>query len=183
MSTRGRRCGLALLAAALTAGTVGHAQNSPPVDRFAPLRALLGSWEGTSEGQPGNGTVRRSYALALRDRFVEVQNTSTYPPQAKNPKGETHEDRGFFGYDDARKRLVFRQFHVEGFVVEYVQDETTDPKRISFSSVGIENIPPGWTARETYVMPGPDELEEIFELAEPGKPLELYSRSRLKRIR
>ena len=34
----------------------------------------------------------------------------------------------------------------------------------------IENIPAGWRARETYVTHGPDEFEEIFELAEPGKP-------------
>jgi hypothetical protein len=29
----------------------------------------------------------------------------------------------------------------------------------------------------------PDQLEEIFEIAEPGKDFELYSRSRLTRVR
>jgi hypothetical protein len=29
---------------------------------------------------------------------------------------------------------------------------------------------------------GPDDIEEIFELAEAGKPFEEYSRARLKRI-
>ena len=38
-------------------------------------------------------------------------------------------------------------------------------------------------ARETYVVHGPDEFEEIFELAEAGSPFELYSRARLKRVR
>jgi len=39
-----------------------------------------------------------------------------------------------------------------------------------FTSEAIENIPAGWRARETYVVTGPDEFEEVFELAEPGKP-------------
>jgi hypothetical protein len=56
-------------------------------DTWAPLPFLLGTWEGTSSGQPGNGQVRREYRL-VRDQFIEVRNTSTYPPQEKNPKGE-----------------------------------------------------------------------------------------------
>jgi hypothetical protein len=41
----------------------------------------------------------------------------------------------------------------------------------------------GLHARETFVVLGPDEFEEVFELAGPGKPFELYSRARLKRVR
>jgi hypothetical protein len=33
-----------------------------------------------------------------------------------NKTGEIHEDMGMIGYDRARERFVFRQFHVEGFV-------------------------------------------------------------------
>ena len=29
----------------------------------------------------------------------------------------------------------------------------------------------------------PDQMEEIFELAEPGKDFEVYSRNRLSRVR
>jgi hypothetical protein len=32
-------------------------------------------------------------------------------------------------------------------------------------------------------MTGPDELEEVFELAEPGKDFTVYSRARLKRVK
>jgi hypothetical protein len=46
----------------------------------------------------------------------------------------------------------------------------------------MENTPSGWRARERYVVPGPDEFEEIFELAQAGKPFDVYSRTRLKRI-
>ena len=158
-------------------------EDKQPSDRWAPVRFLIGSWEGTSEGRPGKGTVRRLYQFALRDQYIEVRNTSTYPATEKNPKGEVHEDHGFISFDRARKRFMFRQFHVEGFVIHYAQDDPPAQGAISFTSEAIENIPPGWRARESYVVLGPDEFEEIFELAAKDKPFEVYSRTRLKRIR
>jgi hypothetical protein len=112
-----------------------------PADRWGPLRPFFGTWEGTSSGQPGRGTVRREYRLTLGDRFIEVLNTSTYPPQEKNPKGEVHEDRGYISVDTARKQFVFRQFHVEGFVNTYTAAPEGPP--IVFTSEALENIPPG----------------------------------------
>ena len=116
-------------------------------------------------------------------RFIRVKNRSIYPPQAKNPKGENHEDEGFFSFDRARKRLVLRQFHVEGFVNTYAQELEAKPSTVVFVTEGIENIPAGYRARETYIVHSPDEIEEVFELAEPGKVFELYSRTKLKRAR
>jgi hypothetical protein len=109
-------------------------------------------------------------------------NRSEYPPQQKNPKGEIHQDEGFFSLDRAPKRLVFRQFHVEGFVTQYVEDtELSSLNTLVFVSEAIENIPTGYRAKETYVIHGPDDVEEVFELAAAGKPFEVYSRTRLKR--
>ena len=156
------------------------AKNADPLDRLA---FMIGRWEGEADGQPGKSTVRRQYARALNSRFIRATHRSEYPPQEKNPKGEIHEDEGFFSFDRARKRLVFRQFHVEGFVNTYVEDAESTPTKIVFTTEAIENIPAGWRARETYVVLGPDEFEEAFELAPPGKPFELYSRTRLKRAK
>ena len=133
-------------------------QAAAPRDALAPVAPLVGRWSGTTEGQPGKGTVEREYERILGARFIQARNRSTYPPQEKNPKGEVHEDLGIFSFDSARKRIVLRQFH-------------------------IENIPAGWRARETLVFSGPDQVEEIFELAEPGKDFEVYSRNRLTRVR
>lgn len=170
-------CGLVL-----AVGT-SHAQQAPPADPFARVSFLIGRWQGTSEGQPGKGTVRREYTRALNDRFIRVTNRSEYPAQEQNPKGEIHHDEGFISLDRARKKLVLRQFHVEGFVNQYVEDDGATATRIVFTTEAIENIPAGWQARETYVVHGPDEIEEIFELAEAGKTFEVYSRSRLTRVR
>ena len=152
-------------------------------DNLAAVAPLLGKWSGTAEGQPGRGTVEREYARALGNRFIRVRNRSTYPPQDKNPKGETHEDEGFFSFDRARKLIVLRQFHTEGFVNSYVQDADAAAGTISFTTEAIENIPAGFRARETYTFHGADAFEEVFELAEPGKAFEVYSRSRFTRIK
>lgn len=50
-----------------------------------------------------------------------------------------------------------------------------------FTSEAIENIPPGWRARETYRLVGADEIVEIFELAQPGAEFSVYSENRLRR--
>lgn len=158
-------------------------QSAACCDSLARLDFLLGRWEGTQEGQPGSGTVTREYTRELNGRFIRVQNRSVYPAQPKNPKGEIHEDVGFFSLDRSRKLIVFRQFHVEGFVTQYVWDTASTASRVVMMSEAIENIPKGYRARETYVQVGPDEFEEIFEMAEPGKDFEVYSRSRLKRVK
>jgi hypothetical protein len=162
--------------------TLGQAPSATP-DPLAPVRFLLGSWEGSSSGKPGNSTVRREYRFVLRDRFIEERHTSTYPPQEKNPKGEVHEHLSYFSYDRVRKLLVLRQFHVERFVIQYAQDGGALGGTLAFVSEAMENAPAGWRSRESYIVHGPDEFEEVFELAEAGKPFEVYSRTRLKRVR
>lgn len=177
---------VALVAVAVVShAMLAMAQIAPPpaADPFAAVAFMVGRWEGTARGQPGTGTVRREYERALNGRFIRVRNRSTYPPQEKNPKGEVHEDEGFLSVDRARKKLVLRQFHVEGFVNQYVEDDGTSATRVVFSTEAIENIPAGWRARETYVVQGPDAFEEIFELAESGKPFEVYSRTELRRVK
>lgn len=150
------------------------------------LDFLIGTWQGTGSGQPGTSQVERHYQFVLNGQFIEVKNKSTYPPQEKNSKGEVHEDMGLISYDKGRKTFVFRQFHVEGFVNQYVLDgeasQEPDGQTIVFKTESIENIPAGWQARETYQVVSPDEFTEVFELAAPGKDFEVYSKSRLTRV-
>lgn len=149
------------------------------LDGFA---RFLGKWRGTGEGQPGKSDVERTYEPTLNGRFILERNRSKYAPQEKNPKGEVHTHVGYMSFDKARKRLVLRQFHPEGFVNQYVAaTATVDGNALILNSEAIENIPAGWRARETYKFSGEDAFEEIFELSEPGKDFEVYSHNRLKR--
>jgi len=79
---------------------------------------------------------------------------------------------------------VLRQFHIEGFVNQFkIESISPDGKTIVFISENIENIPAGYRAKESYQIVSENEFIETFELAEPGKDFELYSKAILKRIR
>lgn len=155
-----------------------HAADAEPPAGLQQLEFMIGTWRGTSSGEPGNGTIERECARVLNDRFVECRTTVTYPPQEKNPKGEVHVERAIFSFDRKAKKLRLRQFHGEGFVNSYVESAP-----LTFETVEIENIPAGWRARETYKQPSADACEETFELAGPGKELAVYSRSTLQRVK
>lgn len=158
-------------------------QSQPASDVWSPVRFLVGKWEGTAKGQPGTGRSAREYRFVLKDRYIEIRNVSTYPPQEKNPKGEVHEDWGMISFDRGRKRLVLRQFHTEGFVNQFVADTATAGGGLRFVSESIENIPPGYRARETYELTGTDGFVERFEIADPGKDFVVYSETRFTRVR
>ena len=152
-------------------------------DPWRAVRFLVGEWQGDSDGEPGKGTVKRSYRFVLHDKFLHEENVSTYPPQPKNEKGEVHEHRSFFSYDRARKAIVLRQFHQEGFVNQYAVLPETKPNTVVFESEALENVPGGWKARESYEVVSPEEFVETFELAQSGAAYQVYSRARFKRTR
>jgi hypothetical protein len=151
---------------------------------WMPFKNFIGKWEGTSEGQSGKGRYERSYQFILNKKFIEVRNKSIYPPSTQNPKGEVHEDIGYISYDRGRKSFVLRQFHIEGFVNQYkLESISADGKTMVFITESIENIPPGFKARESYQFTGTEEFIESFELAEPGKEFGMYSKATLRKIR
>jgi hypothetical protein len=155
----------------------GADQKSP----WDPWKFFIGSWEGTAEGESGTGASIRTYRFILGNNFIEIRNTTSYSPQEKNPKGETHEDIGFISFDKSRKLFVLRQMHVESFVTQYKAEASPDPKTFVFVSEFIENIPPGWRARETYKITNENEFIETFELAAPNENFKPYSTTSYKR--
>ena len=176
-----RRC-VAVIVACL-AFAASAADDPVASDPWQRVRFMLGRWTGTVQGESGNGTVTRSYEFTLAEHFIEERNVSTYPAQARNRKGEVHEHRGFISYDKLRRKLVLRQFHQEGFVNTYVFNAAeSTPTALVFDAESLENLDSGFRARETYEMYSNDEFVETFEVAEPGKPLDLYSRTRFTRV-
>ena len=63
-------------------------QSKVATDAWEPFKFFVGIWEGTGSGQPGVSRVQREYRLVLNDKYIQVQNKSTYDPQPKNPKGK-----------------------------------------------------------------------------------------------
>lgn len=64
--------------------------------------------------------MQRSYAAGVGGTFLVGNNCSYYPLQKANPRGESHVLSGF---DKIRKKYVMRQFHLKGFVNQYVLTE------------------------------------------------------------
>lgn len=159
---------LAMLCIAMTATLAGAEGTAEGLKR---LDFLVGEWRGTSRGEPGEGTIERSCERVLNGRFIECRTTVTY-------KNEVHVERSFYGYDKREKKLTLRQFHGEGFVNTYIE---TEP--LLFVTDSIENIPPGWRARETYNQKEAGGWTERFELAAPGKDFASYSESTLDRVK
>lgn len=158
------------------------AQTSTPPDNWKPLRFFVGTWEGTGKGESGESKVEREYKFALNNKFLQATHRSTYAPQTKDPKGVVHEDLGFFSYDKARKQFVFRQFHVEGFVIQFlVSSISEDGKTMILDSESNENIPKDMRSRETYKILNDNEFTETYEIAEPGKDFVVYWVKHFKR--
>jgi len=151
-------------------------------DPWKPFRFFLGEWSGSGKGEPGISRSDRDYSLVLHGRFIQIRNRAIYQPQEANPEGEVHEDLGLLGFDKLRGKYVLREFHVEGFVNQYLID-TTDSEggKVVMLSEAIENIAPGWRARTTYEILSDDEFREEFDLAGPGKDWERYSATDFKR--
>ena len=55
---------------------------APSPDPWAQVRFLEGDWVGTAEGEPGIGTVHRSYQFIMGYRFLHERNVSAYAPKA-----------------------------------------------------------------------------------------------------
>jgi hypothetical protein len=147
---------------------------------WSPLKYFVGKWEGSGVVEGVTGKYERSYQFIFNRRFIEVKNKSTYPPTEKNLKGEVHEDLGYISFDRFRKTFILRQFHIEGFVNQYKLDSISpDKKTIVFRSENIENIAPGWAAKESYQLLNDNEFIETFELAEPNGAFEVYSKVKL----
>jgi hypothetical protein len=175
---------LCLWIVALTMAVGAAGQSDSAADPWALLRPFEGKWEGSISGKPGQGSTFREFRFELNGRFLSQRDRATYEPSAVREKPEVHEDFGFFSYDRNLRKLVWRQFHSEGFVHEYtLESASPDGKRLDFISVRIENIAPGWRAKESLRMLSADAMEATFLLAAPGKDFEVYTLARLKRAK
>jgi len=145
------------------------------MERWKPFQFFLGAWDGKASGQVGVGTAERTYALTLDNQFIEVRNRSVYPPQEANPSGEIHEDLGLISYDKSRSLYVMREFHVEGYINQYILESPAGGgDALVFVTESIENIAAGWRARNTLEIISDDSFRETFDLAGPNQEWACY---------
>ena len=149
-----------------------------PLEKF---EGLIGKWEGTGAGFGNSKSVIHSeFNWVLNQQFIEVKNHSEFPGSTENPAGETHDDWGMISFDQARKVVVFRQFHNEGFVNQYIlNNDLSNENKLVFESESIENFVPGGTAKFTILIKSETEIETIFDVGFPGKEMACFGQNKL----
>lgn len=165
------------LLSALCAGNA-LAQTPREKDPWGPLRSLEGHWQGAISGKLGTGTGVRDYELILDEHFLTFRHDSVREPQEKSPEGDHHRELSIFSFDSERQKIVLRSFNVEGFVLQYLCNAAGN--KITCESERVESGP-GFRARMEIDIKSPYEFTGRFELAEPGKDLELYFTNRWTR--
>ena len=152
-------------------------------DKWTKFEFIIGQWNGSGMGYGGTtSTVKTSFELVMNGQFIEVKNESVFKPTEKNPKGEIHTDWGLISFDKQRKVFVFRQFHVEGFVNQYILNETeSTTTKLVFETEYIENFILGGKARWTININEGNLVETIFDLQMPGKEFVNYGINTYKR--
>jgi len=136
---------------------------------FQKLDFLLGEWTGSGSGFGNDSsTVESFFKPVMNDKFIEFKNESWFSSTSDNPEGEHHIDRGFISFDKARKLIVLRQFHIEGYINQYVLiDSLSNDSMLIFESESIENFVPGGKARWTIKKISENQIETIFDVAFP----------------
>jgi hypothetical protein len=168
--------------AVLAAGLPAAAEENPPVDEtdpWAPLRLLVGTWEGEIDGKLGTGKGLRRYEFIVGGRYLMSRHTSVRMPQEKSPRGDQHENLGVFSFDRERKILVYRQFMIEGVVSRYTCEAAAN--KLVCTTEAVESGP-GIRARLTLEIRDRYRFEEAYEIGWPGKELELYFTNTWTRI-
>lgn len=162
-------CVLILLVFGIILSQLAFAERDPQ-DHWKLFRMLIGSWEGDIDGKLGTGTGVRSCKFIMNKQFLLSRHSSVRLPQEKSTKGDQHEEIGIFSFDQERKKIVYREFLIEGFVNQYVCD--VEENRFTCLTESVENGP-GMRARWIITIANRYSFEETFELAGAGKEFSL----------
>lgn len=138
--------------------------------KFQQLDFMLGDWNGRGSGFGNDSlTINSFFKPDMIGKYIEFKNESWFEPTSNNPEGEHHIDRGFISYDKARDAVVIRQFHTEGYVIQYtLADSLSNDTMLVFESESIENFVPGGKARWTIKKISDNQIETTFDVAFPN---------------
>lgn len=144
-------------------------------DAWAPVRPLVGSWEGAL---PGGAAVRWRVDFVAGGQYVEVRGS---PLLFAGPTARAGgEELGRISQDAGGGRLEWHQFTMSGRVDRYQLDPSR-PGALVLLAESPESLPVGTRARLTLGRDGDREMLAILELAEPGKDFAVAGEVRLKR--
>ena len=151
-----RRAGSIFLVFVALAGSI-RAEPPPPL---APLRFLVGKWEGI--GDQAGATGGFTFAPSLQDRVLVRTNYSNTPATAGTPASR-HDDLMVVYVEAGLVKADY--FDSEGHVIRYVADAR--PGEVVFVSEIRAGEP---RYRLTYRQGSSSTLTGTFDVAPPGQP-------------
>ncbi|MGI9519882.1 MAG: heme-binding beta-barrel domain-containing protein [Pirellulaceae bacterium] len=135
-------------------------------DHWAPLRPMIGVWEGQRTGMGGDANMEVEWKFVMGENFIRVSSKTI---EGDDPHG----DVGFISFDQARQQFVYRAFFSEGFVNQYAGTMSDDGKSIEFESESVENGPPGLRAKEVISLHEGGGMQTQLHLASGDQPFKL----------
>jgi len=138
---------------------------------FEKFDFLMGKWSGNGVGSGNEKSIIHSeFKSIINGTYIEIINDSKFTPTDKNPDGEHHIDKGIISFVKSRKLHVLRQFNIEGYVNQYIlNDSLSNDSTLVFETEIIENFVPGGKTRWVLEKNSDIEIKTTFEVSFPGK--------------
>ncbi len=135
-------------------------------DIWAKWQFLIGDWNGTGTGAPGEGKGGFSFYPDLDNKILVRHNYADYPA-ANNKPAFSHKDLMIVYPGENRQLPKAIYFDNEGHVINYTIAFNDSAKSVVFTSDVITGAP---QFRLTYTANGTGNVKIKFEIAPPGKP-------------
>lgn len=155
-----------LIASALALGIILAATSvsAEAPKQLEPLAFLLGEWEASGSGQPGEGAGRAAFTRGLQDRVIIRTSYAEYPASTASPASRHDDLMIIYAAEDAGIRADY--YDSEGHVIRYVVNVAV-PGEASFMSEIMSGAP---RFRLTYTLGTDGLLKGEFAIAPAGRP-------------
>jgi hypothetical protein len=130
---------------------------------LARFQFLVGEWEATGSGSPGEGGGRYTFSPDLQGRVLVRRSFAAYPATADRP-AYRHDDLMIVFVDGETARADY--YDSEGHVIRYAVDSPEPGLAVFVSDVN----PSAPRYRLTYARAADETVAGRFEIAPPGQP-------------
>jgi hypothetical protein len=129
-----------------------------------PFRFLIGMWQSSGGGKPGEGSGTAEFSQGLGGRIITRKSFAEYPPSAGSP-GYRHEDLMVM-YISNDSSVNADYFDNEGHVIRYAVRSPAPGEAVFLSPAS----PAAPRYRLSYSLASEGSLNGKFEVAPPGHP-------------
>jgi hypothetical protein len=134
------------------------------VEGLEPVRFLLGEWQASGGGKPGEASGGFTFAPSLQDRVIIRSNYAEYPATGDKPASRHDDLMVIYATESGEVRADY--YDSEGHVIRYAGSSPAMDELVLVSEAS--NGAPRF--RLTYKLGADGVLDGRFEVAPPGKP-------------